>query len=1063
MRSTVTKILCAWVGVSCSCLMLACGGASGSTTTEAPVVKDDAPQEASSNANSVPDEPRTEEAAALASPVSGPALDDLPPPPPTRVERAPVDLTTLSEPPRLVVDGQGHTGRITSLLYTHDGRSLVSASYDKTVRVWSAQSGELERTVRGELGEGPAGRIVTASLSPDDQFLAVGGWLGTEASPSRTSSSTAFNIRVLDFHSEAVYRLLSGHSDVVLSTAFSHDGRRLLSGSGDQHAMIWDVLGGRSTRTLYGHSEGVTSVAWSPDDKLIATASADDTARVWDAASGSHLATLEGHTDDIRSITFTPSGRSVLTGSLDGTVRVWEAASGKQLKTLAQVGAPVGSIAIEKGGIKVLVTTAGAPFATHVYNINNGKRVAVFTGHDNGVLASAISPNGKWAATAGGGDFSLSVWGLETGQRQIYSAGHGQTIWNVGFSKDGESIAWSSDYDTKHTGQYQLNGPLRHKLRISGSAAQTLAVEAATNQTDFLRAVTRAADVDVRTSSGREDESLEISIGSQRRSSIRRDLTSGFVHRAFGLSPDGKTVVSGGDNGVLQTFETETGRKLADFEGHAGDILAVAVSPDGTRVVSGSSDQTVRLWDLKTGALLLTVFHARNGEWVAFTPAGYYAASPFGDGYVGWHANRGPDQPASYFPTSALAAQLRFDHVVRQFILMGGRIEDAIIACNEMRGSGFPTVKYYRFADLPQFAPPDIYYLNPGNDLRIESDRLTVTARAHSPSTEPITAIEFLVNGRPLDDRWLGHVGRPRINITGREAEISATLPLPNKVNRITVVARNRFNESVPVSFEAARTGGAKELEKLYQPDLYVLSIGVSDYGSPHLKPLSYAHKDADELAQLLQKKNTGLYKRVESRILTERDGSRSAIQNGLSWLSARATQKDVALVFLSGYATRGSDGEYYFIPHDADIRRLKETAILWKDLKAQLERLPAKVVLLVDSSHAGAFSEKTDEPLLDMAALLRASVSQNSGIVVMTSSSGSESSYESPMWKHGAFTKALLEGISGSADYDRDRHIFIRELEHYVKKRVVALTSGKQHPTTDIPAELPNFPISQR
>jgi uncharacterized caspase-like protein len=242
-----------------------------------------------------------------------------------------------------------------------------------------------------------------------------------------------------------------------------------------------------------------------------------------------------------------------------------------------------------------------------------------------------------------------------------------------------------------------------------------------------------------------------------------------------------------------------------------------------------------------------------------------------------------------------------------------------------------------------------------------------------------------------------------------------------------------------------------------------MLSIGVSAYGSPHLKPLSYAHKDAEELAELFKKKNTGLYKRVETRTLSESNGSRSAIMSSLSWLSARATQKDVALVFLSGYAARDDDGEYYFIPHDADIKRLKETAVPWKELKEQLERLPAKVVLLVDSSHAGVVAEKSGSPALDMAALLRASISHNSGIAVMTSSTGSESSYESPQWKHGAFTKALIEGISGSADYDRDKHIFIRELEHYVKKRVVSLTSGKQHPTTDIPEQLPNFPLSQR
>src|SRR5690606_28862368 len=233
---------------------------------------------------------------------------------------------------------------------------------------------------------------------------------------------------------------------------------------------------------------------------------------------------------------------------------------------------------------------------------------------------------------AGGGTFSVSVWDVKSGTRHIYTAGHGQTIWTVGSPKDGSSSAWSSDYDPKHTGQYQLNGPLRHKLTIGGRQQQPLSVETASNQTDYLRAVTQAGGFEVRTQDGREHAVLEVSSGATRRASIRRDLTSGFVHRAFGLTPNGKLVVSGGDNGVLTSYDANSGRKLNDFEGHTGDILSIAISPNGQLAVSGSTDQTVRLWDVNTGALLLTLFHARNGEWVGFTPAGYYASSAYGDG-----------------------------------------------------------------------------------------------------------------------------------------------------------------------------------------------------------------------------------------------------------------------------------------------------------------------------------------------------------------------------------------------------------------------------------------------
>src|SRR5690606_8100973 len=132
---------------------------------------------------------------------------------------------------------------------------------------------------------------------------------------------------------------------------------------------------------------------------------------------------------------------------------------------------------------------------------------------------------------------------------------------------------------------------------------------------------------------------------------------------------------------------------------------------------------------------------------------------------------------------------------------------------------------------------------------------------------------------------------------------------------------------------------------------LYLLSVGISNYGSPHLKSLSFAHKDATALSELFAKQNKGLYKNVDVRTLTDRDASRSAIVSHLTSIAARASQKDVVVVFLSGYASRGTNGEYYFLSHDTDVKRLEETAVLWKDLKAALEQLSAKVVLLVDTS----------------------------------------------------------------------------------------------------------------
>lgn len=998
----------------------------------------------------------------LASPVSGPARDDLPPPPPRPVEEPPVDLTTLTEVPRLVVDGLGHTSKVRALLYTSDGRSLVTGSYDKTIRVWSASTGELLRTIRGEIGAGPAGRVSALALSEGDRHLAVGGWLGRREAPARSSSEDAFKVRVLDFHSGTTERLLAGHSDVVMSAAFAHRGSRLLTGSGDQSAIVWDGASGQRLATLYGHGGGVTAVAWSPDDRLVATGSVDSSARVW-TADGSLRATLTGHTDRVTAAAFTPSGRSVLTASADGTVRLFDASGGAFLKVLTDVRAPIGSLAITPDGLHVLVTTTGGDFASHVIHINTGRRVAVHRGHDNVVLASAISPNGKWAATAGGSDFGLAVWELGSGREEIRASGHGAPVWNVGFRTNGTSVAWSHELAPEAHAQKQLNGPVRHEVPLARAAYPVVVADTASNQTDFVRAVERVGSIEVRTGTGGDDEELFVTVDGRRTATIRRDVTSGFVHRAFGLTPNGEVVVSGGDSGTLSTFSTTTGGKLRDFIGHTGDVLALAISPDGRRLVSGSNDQTVRVWDLESGEALLTIFRAKNREWVAFTPAGYYASSPYGDSYLGFHANRGADRTAAYFPGSALATQLRFELFVRHFLVTGGNIESAIRACNEGLAAGQNPLVHYRFEDLPQFAPPRVYYLDPGTDVRIASDRIEVTAKAHSPSTESIDDMQFLVNGRPLDDRWLRSVGYPRLSKQGREATLRATLPLPEKVNRISVVAKNRYNSSEPVGIDVHRTGGKGELERLYQPNLFVLGVGVSRYGAPGLAPLAYGSSDATVLAKAFEKQNRGLYGKIVARTLTDKDVSRASVLDQIRSLASGAEQKDVAVVFLSGYAAVDASGEYYFLPHDADPARLRETAVSWKELRTALEKLPSKVVLLLDSSHGGA-ATGTEKPLpIDVGQLLRKSLTAESGLVILTSSTGTESSFESDRWKHGAFTLALLEGLAGKADYDSDRQIWIRELDHYVSLRVPELTRGRQHPTTEIPRSMPNFALTDR
>ena len=135
------------------------------------------------------------------------------------------------------------------------------------------------------------------------------GWISGNIAYSpdgtRLAVSTGIGIWLYDTGTYQEIALLTGHTDLVSSVAFSPDGNTLASGGGSQSMtslQLWDVTTGQSTATLTGHEWVVYSVAFSPDGNTLASGSGDDTLRLWDVITGEHKQTLTGHTDTVYSV-----------------------------------------------------------------------------------------------------------------------------------------------------------------------------------------------------------------------------------------------------------------------------------------------------------------------------------------------------------------------------------------------------------------------------------------------------------------------------------------------------------------------------------------------------------------------------------------------------------------------------------------------------------------------------------------------------------------------------------------------------------------------------------------
>jgi WD40 repeat protein len=164
---------------------------------------------------------------------------------------------SLTDPPILKIDTGGHKAIIRDTFFTRDGRYLVSASDDKTVRVWDVQTGKTVRIIRGQIGKGHEGKIFAAALSPNEQWLAVGGWMDSVKNYKLIDLGA---IRIIDFVTGHVKELLKGHEGATFGISFSSDNRLLISGSSDKIARIWDVATGKCLHTLSGHTNGINAV-----------------------------------------------------------------------------------------------------------------------------------------------------------------------------------------------------------------------------------------------------------------------------------------------------------------------------------------------------------------------------------------------------------------------------------------------------------------------------------------------------------------------------------------------------------------------------------------------------------------------------------------------------------------------------------------------------------------------------------------------------------------------------------------------------------------------------------
>jgi WD40 repeat protein/serine/threonine protein kinase len=419
-------------------------------------------------------------------------------------------------------------------------------------------------------------------------------------------------------------KTLRGHTAGVSSVAFSPNGQRILTGSDDKTAKVWDAATGNYLFTLTEHSSGITSVAFSADGQRIVTGSADQTAKVWDAATGNYLFTLRGHSNMVTSVAFSADGQRIVTGSADQTAKVWDAATGKCLFTLTGHSAAVRSVAFSPDGQRVV--TGSEDKTAKVWDVVSRKVLYTFERHTAGVLSVAFSPDGQRIATVGYD--GAKVFEAASGHELLTLRGHGRFIFSVAFSPDGQRIV---------TGSRDQMAKIWDAA--SGDAMFTLEghsddVTSVAFSPDGQRIATGSADKTVKiwdATCGQDPLNLKatnpwtgVPIFTPTSGGPRILLSHTAQISSVAYSPDGRRIVTGSFDRTAKVWDIASGKVLLTLEGHWDVITSVAFSPDGQRIVTGSEDGTPRVWDAMSGKHLLSLIeHSDRIKAVAFSPDGY--------------------------------------------------------------------------------------------------------------------------------------------------------------------------------------------------------------------------------------------------------------------------------------------------------------------------------------------------------------------------------------------------------------------------------------------------------
>jgi WD40 repeat protein len=981
-------------------------------------------------------------------------------------------------------------------VFTPDGKRMLSANTaGKEIRFWDTATWKVARivnvpsgstefspdckyaVVRGDdsvalidlasghqLWSAKSGATSAAAFSADGSRIAVGA--GDRDHGKDKIGATDGMIRVFDTKSGSELRTFT--YDVlrpdVWSLAFSPDGTRLFAESVDGAVRSFDIPAGRLVDTVYiAVDNDVQNVLFSPGGDRLWSLSESGNGKIWNRQTGELVSKFGLPIGGVPRLAFlgAPAGSSsgagntasILAGNIDfdddsAAIHRWAISNGHLVGSTALGGIAWNGyqpeLVFSSDGSFAVSGTAEKPApdgdkpkkptqpSINVWNLTTGKSMQTLPGRPDAATV-AVSADGKLIFSTDQRALSDDDPANSKLSVTLWNRADARTLWTTTIDGEASCAAFS---------------PKASRIAVCGSDGVRI-LDAANGK--VLRLLEEKEKYGVSSVAFAPDSRTLIEgTGDWEDNASIWDVESGKrlhtlhghakVVLAVAYSPDGKHVITGGQDGTARIWNVATGAQERVLRlDSASPFESVTYSADGAQIITGHMDGSVAIWNNATGALVVTLVASPDGEWVAITLEGFFDASPKGSALL--HVVNGLD---------VVSIDQVFQNLFRPDLVREKLAGDPLGKVREA------AAKLDLAKILASGAPPAIRIVEPSDRRPAPEDHAAVKVEL-TARDGGIGRVEWRVDGvtRAVDSNTQNVAA-------GATIQLDHAFPLEKGDNAIDIVAYNAKGllASAPVQVTIHWDGVAGATP----PRLFVFAIGINDYYDSRLR-LNYAVADAKSLSSALAVAGRNLFPVIRVATALDEEATRDHIQSIFAKLVGEMKPSDVFLFFIVGHGAT-IDGRYYFLPYDFrydNENSIRDKAIDQDQLQAWFSMIPAKKSMLIfDTCESGSMTQEAvaTRGLEHLVALER--LTQAMGRTVLSASTATAPALEGYR-NHGVYTYALLESLE-KADFKHDGLITDTEIAEYVANRVPELSyqafSFRQIPQMKIVGS--SFPVAK-